>query len=89
MTSITHLSDYKKVKKIEKIVDDLIKIEKVISASIKIVGPYKKYTPAKNVLANLMENKALVVVHLKQCKEMLGRYYASHQVAQISEKNPG
>lgn len=77
INSITHLQDYKKVKKVERIIIDLVKVEKLLTTSIKMIGVYKRYAPAKNVLANLLENKALVMVHLKQCKTMLEHYNAN------------
>lgn len=73
---ITSIADYKQVRKLERILIDLTKIEKLLSESIVKLATYKSYTPAKSVLANLMENKALIVVHLKKCKTLLEQYNA-------------
>lgn len=74
---ITNIQDFKQVRKIERIVTDLTKIEKLLSESIAKLATYKSYTPAKSVLTNLMENKALLVVHLKKCKTLLEHYNAT------------
>lgn len=87
MIKITHLQDYKNLKKIQKIVSDLEKVEVLLTNNIKTISAYKRYMPARSVLMNLMENKALVMVHLKKCRAMLERYN-ENKLEKVSERNP-
>lgn len=74
---ITNIQQYKNIRKVQRILDDLKKVEDLLTDSIKNIAIYKRYTPAKSVLSNLMENKALVMVYLKRCKTILDKYNAA------------
>lgn len=68
---MTNLLEYKKVKKIKRVVKDLSEIEKLMGLIIQGLGAYKKYTPVKNVISSVLDNKAITNVYLKKFKRAL------------------
>ena len=71
MTKMTNLEDYKKIRKIKRVVKELSEIERLLSLVLKGLATYKKYTPIRDILTNVLDNKALVNVYLKKYKGAL------------------
>lgn len=67
----TSLTNYKKIKKLSKAVNDLTEIQKLLSLALHGFSTYKKYVPVRDVLSSIMENKALIDLYLKKFKKSL------------------
>jgi hypothetical protein len=72
--SPTNLGSYKKIKKLTRVVEDLLKIQKLFNANLQIFSTYKKYTPVKEVLNSLTNNKLMVDMYLKKFQQSLEDY---------------
>lgn len=67
----TNLQEYKKVRKIKKVVKELGELERLLTLVLKGLTPYKKYTPVRDILQNVLENKSMVNVYYKKYKDVL------------------
>lgn len=74
--SVIDLQEIKKIKKVGKVLEELKLAEKQLEISLKNLIPYKKYTPIRDALSNLLENKVLIVLYLKKCEEILEKHNA-------------
>lgn len=70
----TNLQKYKKARKLNKVVIELTEIQKLFSLTLLGFSTYKKYTPVRDVISSLMENKAMVDLYLKKFKKSLEEY---------------
>ena len=68
---MTNIKDYKEKRKVKIIIDDLENVERLMSLIVKGMIGYKKYTPVKDLLSNVLDNKAIVSMYLKQYKKSL------------------
>jgi len=68
---VTNIKDYKEKRKVKIIIDDLENVERLMSLIVKGMIGYKKYTPVKDLLSNVLDNKAIVSMYLKQYKKSL------------------
>lgn len=67
----TNLSEYKKIKKLNKVIADLTEIQKLFTVTAQAFSIYKKYTPVRDVISSILDNKAMVDVYLKKFKRTL------------------
>lgn len=68
---VSNLEEYKKIRKVKKVVKELGELEKLLTLVLKGLASYKKYTPVRDILQNVLENKALVNVYYKKYKDVL------------------
>lgn len=67
----TNLQQYKKTKKLSKVVEDLATINKLFNTILLDLTPHKKYRPVKEVISSVLDNKAMVDIFLKKFKKSL------------------
>jgi len=67
MAIIQSLTKYKKSKLIVK---ELVEVNKILRSTIKALLPYNKYTPVKNILSYIVQEKVILDLHLKKQKEI-------------------
>jgi predicted amino acid racemase len=67
----TNLDKYKKIKKLNKLIEELTQIQKLLSISLLGFSTYKKYVPVKDVINSILTNKAMVDLSLKKFKRSL------------------
>jgi DNA-binding ferritin-like protein len=67
----TNIQEFKTKRKIKKAIDELSEIQKLLSVSLQGFSVYKKYTPVKEVLRSILDNKAIVDLYLKKFKKIL------------------
>lgn len=70
----TNLQQYKKAKKLNKVINDLATIQKLFNATLQGLATYKKYTPVREVITSIIDNKAMVDVYMKKFKKSLESY---------------
>ena len=70
---VTNLKQYKNIKRAKAITNDLELILNIINNNIKLLNPYKKYIPVKDVLGNLQENYKLIDLYYKKYKEIANK----------------
>lgn len=73
MTKTTNITDFKEKRKIKKIIEDLEKVETLLQLILKGLAVYKKYKPVRDILQNVLENKAAINAFLKSYKELLAK----------------
>lgn len=71
MSDITFLTKYKQGKKNQKILDDLLEVDKVLAMSMKALGFFKKYTPVRKCITTLYDNKLTIEIAIKKLKNEL------------------
>lgn len=71
MVKTTNIADFKEKRKIKKIIEDLEKLETLLQLVLKGLAVYKKYKPVRDILQNILENKAAVNAFLKSYRELL------------------
>lgn len=69
----TNLTQYKQIRKLKKLTKELAEIERLLTLVLKGLTAYKKYTPIRSILQNVLENKALVNVYYKKYKAVLDK----------------
>lgn len=84
--SVIDLERTKKIKKVTKILEELKAAEKQLSVSLSLLTPYKKYTPIRDAINNLLESKMMVVLYLKKCEDALEKYNAG-KLEKTSQKD--
>lgn len=67
----TNLQEYKEKRKQKRIVSDLENIERLLTVVLRGLAKYKKYVPVSDIIKNVMENKAIVNLHLKKYNEKI------------------
>ena len=69
----TDLIEYKKLRKVKRVTKELAEIERLLTVVLKGLTTYKKYTPVRNILQNVLENKTLINVYYKKYKSVLDK----------------
>lgn len=67
----TNIQEYKTKRKIKKVIEELTEVQKLLSITLQGFSVYKKYTPVKEILRSILDNKALVDLYLKKFKKSL------------------
>lgn len=67
MGTIQNLTKYKKSKLLTK---ELVEVNKILRITIKALLPYNKYTPVKNILSYIVQEKIVLDLHLKKQKKI-------------------
>jgi len=70
----TNLQQYKRARKLNKVITDLATIQKLFSVTLQGLTTYKKYTPVKEVISSIIDNKAMIDVYIKKFKKSLESY---------------
>lgn len=70
----TDIKDFKKKKKLKKIVEDLKMAIKVYNLSINALKSYATYSIVMETISILQGNKTLLEIHLKKYENMLDSY---------------
>lgn len=73
-SSVVNIKDFKKRKKIKKIIDDLKIIIKVYNLTINALKSHASYTTVMETISVLQGNKTLLEIHLKKYESMLKSY---------------
>ncbi len=84
MTNPTNLKHFKEKKRIKKIVSDLEKIEHLLSLILQGLGTYKRYTPIRELLTEILDKKGMIKLYLKKYKAILIEKY-ENKLEEISK----
>lgn len=75
------IDEYKKVRKAKIIAGDLTNILKIVKMTKKALSTYSKYTPARNVYSNLMENQSVLETNLDKVQRFLNKVDAKNKLS--------
>lgn len=66
-----NLSDFKKKKKYEKVINDLTNIIKIYNLTLTALKYFSKYTLVMETISVLQSNKTLLEIHLTKYRKMV------------------
>lgn len=68
---ITNLTDFKNLKKIKKVYNDLLEVQKELTNSIERLKKHIKYIPVNESLSVLHNSRTIVEIHINKFKRVL------------------
>lgn len=71
MNKVVHIQSAKNIKKAEKMLQDLLTIERNMNVAIKTLEKHWAYVAVAEVLASLKNNIQLVQIQQKNCKQII------------------
>jgi hypothetical protein len=69
-----NLIDFKNLKKLKIVANDLEKARQLLIASIELLKDYRKYVPVMESISTLHNSRTIIEIHLNHYKRLVEKY---------------